>query len=323
MSTIMRWKDGILESPSGHSMRQVPVKYTWASTLWTSRGGEVWRRHYNSVSAQWHWDEDGALEPSMTADGKMGFHLDNSFVPIETVIALGWLHRKPGARAVVEIQEGKPVHAKYMQWKEAEAMVEDGQLKNEQWKKLRSVMPRIGIVPMPDGYEISDLGRLKNTQTGDVTAGFWYEGLSGPTRFAAVKGCGLVDLHLAAKLIPAALYLKPYLLMAANAMMQGKTPRELAHAAGVQEDTAWSYFRQAAPLLPRKSLKEIGKAVATRDLWRLLVAMWEEEDKRLAGKLTDLLAIVDDELPAGSPFWRVDNRMGMLGFARLCVTSQA
>ena len=65
-------------------MRQVPAKYTWASTLWTSRGGEVWRRHYNSVSGQWHWDEDGALEPSMGANGRMGFHLDNGFTPIET-----------------------------------------------------------------------------------------------------------------------------------------------------------------------------------------------------------------------------------------------
>lgn len=321
--SMIAWKDGLLQSPSGHAMRQVPAKYTWASTLWTSRGGEVWRRHYNSVSGQWHWDEDGALEPSMGSDGRMGFHLDNGFTPIETVIALAWLHRKPGTKAVVEVQEGKPVHAKYMDWKEAETMVEDGALGNEKWKKLRTVMPRIGVVPMPDGYEISDLGRLKNTQTGDMTAGFWYEGLSGPTRMAAVKGCGLIDLYLAAKLIPAALYLKPYLLMAANAMMQGKTPLDLAHAAGVQVDTAWSYFRQAGPVLPRSKLKEIGKAVVTRDLWRLLMAMWEQEDKRLGGKLTELLSIVEEELPSGSPFWRVDNRMGMLGFARLCVTAQA
>ena len=74
--------------------------------------------------------------------------------------------------------------------------------------------------------------------------------------------------------------------------------------------------------MPKGKLIEVGRAIVVRDLWKLLQRMWEKEDTRLAGKLTELLAIVDAKLPSGSPFWSIDHRMGMLGFGRLCVTAQ-
>lgn len=68
-------------------------------------------------------------------------------------------------------------------------------------------------------------------------------------RLAAVRDCGLVDLHLAAKLMPPALELKPCLMKAFDAMMCNLTPSQFANQTGVKLDTAWNYYRQVAESL--------------------------------------------------------------------------
>ena len=153
-----------------------------------------------------------------------------------------------------------------------------------------------GVVPCPDFYELSSHGRLRNVKTGDVTSGFYYDGASGPTYYAALKNCGYIDLHVAAKLIPKAVYLKPYILLAINAMMSGKTPAHLASTADIQESTAWSYFRQAGPYIPNNKLKEIGESIVIRGLWRFLIQMRQNDDDRLDGKLNELMQVVDSTL---------------------------
>ena len=90
-------------------------------------------------------------------------------------------------------------------------------------------------------------------------------------------------------------------------------------------DTSYSYFRQAlaALKLPQAAVRELGETLISPDLWRFLVKMCNEDDDRLAGKLTALMEVLEDDLPESSRFWRVDCQMGMLGLARQLVVALA
>ena len=54
-------------------------------------------------------------------------------------------------------------------------------------------------------------------------------------------------------------------------------------------------------------------------LLKLLRQMRESKDEVLGGQLKPLMEVVQDRLPLRSAFWRMDNQMNMLAFARLCV----
>ena len=319
----VRWPDGVERCPSEKRVREVPFKHPFTSSIWVSKDGEIWRRFYNVLSGDWNWDQDGPLEYAEDANGRVGINLGSQFRPIESVIALAWLHRAPETQARAELmEESDCVHLDNVQWAEAESNVEMGSIAYEKFKPLKNW--KCGIVPCPEGYMISSHGRLKSPN-GEVTSGFWFDGACGPTRVAAAKECGLIDLFVSAKLIPSAVHVTPCIKTAADYMMNGQSPKEHSRAERVKLDTSYSYFRQAlaALKLPRAALRELGETLVIPDLWRFLVKMCNDDDDRLAGKLTVLMEVLEDELPESSRFWLVDCQMGMLGLARQLVVALA
>ena len=323
-SDQVRWPDGAERCPSGKRAREVPFKHPFSSSVWVAKDGEVWRRFYNVLSAQWNWDQDGPLEYAEDSNGRVGMNLGSQFRPIATVIALAWLQRAPETQARAElIEDSGGVHLENIQFAEAESNVETGSIADERFKPLKNW--KCGVVPCPKGYMISSHGRLKSPN-GEITSGFWiHDGACGPTRVAAAKGCGLIDLFVAAKLIPSAVHVTPCIKTAADFMMNGKLPKEHSRTECVKLDTSYCYFRQAlaALKLPRAAVRELGETLISPDLWRLLVKMCNEDDDRLAGKLTMLMQVLEDELPESSRFWRVECQMGMLGLARQLVVALA
>lgn len=321
MSGNIEWPSGLLRLPTGQWLRQVPTKHSWGSTTWCSQDGEVYRRYFNAVTGEWHWNVDGASKLAMEeSTGAMGIHLESGFTPLATVIALAWLHRAPNAELRVEVQEGTACELRYIRWAHGETNEEEADvLPGEKWKALRH-WKVAGIAPVPDGYEISTNGRLKSPD-GAITRGFWFKGACGPTRLAGVKGVGLVDLWLVAKLIPAAVDLKPCIGSAFDAMMMGKTPQQLSSELAIKIDTAWSYTRQAAMYAPKSKIRELGETLVSRDLWRLLVTMREEGDDQLGDRLTTLMERVKDELSETGAFARREWPMGELAFARQCTVA--
>ena len=323
-SDQVRWPDGVERCPSGKRAREVPFKHPFSSSVWVAKDGEVWRRFYNVLSAEWNWDQDGPLEYAEDSNGRVGMNLGSQFRPIATVIALAWLQRAPETQARAElIEDSGGVHLENIQFAEAESNVETGSIADERFKPLKNW--KCGVVPCPKGYMISSHGRLKSPN-GEITSGFWiHDGACGPTRVAAAKGCGLIDLFVAAKLIPSAVHVTPCIKTAADFMMNGKSPKEHSRTECVKLDTSYCYFRQAlaALKLPRAAVRELGETLISPDLWRLLVKMCNEDDDRLAGKLTMLMQVLEDELPESSRFWRVECQMGMLGLARQLVVALA
>ena len=322
-SDQVRWPDGVERCPSEKRVREVPFKHPFTSSIWVSKDGEIWRRFYNVLRGEWNWDQDGPLEYAEDANGRVGLNLGSQFRPIETVIALAWLHRAPETQARAELIEGSEgVHLDNIQWAEAESNVEIGSIADEKFKPLKNW--KCGIVPCPEGYSISSHGRLISPN-GDITSGFWFDGACGPTRVAAARECGLIDLFVAAKLIPSALHVTPCIKTAADYMMNGKSPKHHSRSECVKLDTSYSYFRQAlaALKLPQAAVRELGETLISPDLWRFLVKMCNEDDDRLAGKLTALMEVLEDDLPESSRFWRVDCQMGMLGLARQLVVALA
>ena len=323
------WDDGLEEAPDGSEMRQVPTRFTWSTSLWVSEDGMLLRRHFDVTTGSWRWDGNGPLSYTEDFEGRQGFRVDNQFRPIEQLIALAWLwDRLPGSRAQVEVVSGKPLNAKYMRWVERETIEELGIDHDEVWKPLKSY--KCGIVTIPDGYQISTKGRLKGPC--GITKGFYFVGACGETRMASVAECGLVDLWVAAKLIPPSVYLPPALHQAANAMMSGLTPKEHAeeragkrNGIAITEETSWSYYRQAlaALRLPRREIRELADSLSTSDLWRFLTELVDQGDDRIDGPLKSLFELVEEELPEKSRFWRGDCQMSVLGFARQCAKALA
>ena len=322
--TQIKWTEGVVRGPSGHSMRQVPVRHVWASSVWCTKDGEVWRRHYDVITGGWRWDVDGPIQYAFDPQGRQGLYLDDHFRPLETIIALAWRHRAPETLAQVQVEEGMPIHLDHVSWVDGESNQERGTIQGETWKPLKW---KCGLVPVPPGYAISNRGRLRSP-SGDVTAGFVFDGAFGWTRLAAIKDCGLVDLHLAAGLIQAIvddMKLKPCIRDTLDAILSDErlSPADLSRHAGIKLDTAWSYYRQACAYVPKRTLKTLGETLVARDLWRLLLKMLEEEDHELTDKLTILMERVQDELADNGPFARRGWEMGELAFGRMAVVAQA
>ena len=323
-TSLIQWSEGLVRGPSGRSMRQVPVRHVWASTVWSTKDGELWRRHFDAISGDWRWDVDGPLQYAFDAQGRTGLYLDDRFRPIETIIALAWLHRAPETLAQVHIEEGMDIHLNHISWEDGESNAERGAIPGETWKPLKW---KCGVVPAPPGYAISNTGRLRSPSD-DVTHGFAFDGTFGWTRMAAIKNCGLVDLHLAAGLIEPIvddMKLKPCIRDTLDAILSHErlTPADLSRYQGIKLDTAWSYFRQACVYVPKRTLKELGHTLVSRDLWRFLNRMLDREEPELTDKLTMLMARVQDELEDDGPFARRDWGMGELAFGRMCVLAQA
>ena len=323
-TSLVKWSEGLVRCPNGHTARQVPMRHVWASSVWCTKDGTLWRRHFDVISGDWCWDVDGALQYAFDAHGRQGLYLDDAFRPIETIIALAWLHRAPETLAQVNVEEGMEIHLNHISWMDGESNEERGAIPGETWKALKW---KCGVVPASAGYAISNEGRLK-APSGDVTAGFAFDGTFGWTRMAAIKNCGLVDLHLAAGLIEPIvddMKLKPCIRDTLDAILSHErlTPADLSRYQGIKLDTAWSYFRQACVYVPKRTLKELGHTLVSRDLWRFLNRMLDREEPELTDKLTMLMARVQDELEDDGPFARRDWGMGELAFGRMCVLAQA
>jgi hypothetical protein len=326
MASMIVWKDGLVKAPDGRSMREVATKYPWTSTLWCSKDGLVWRRHWSAVAGRWHWADEGPMDHVEDKEtGRLGVYLPNrGWTELAVVIATAWHHRAPSERAThdprspVNVEDGQ-MHAKHIRWVQSESNTERDVIAHEKWKPLKG---KIGAVPIPESeYMISTAGRLKNVETQEITQGFFFEGACGPTRLAAIKNCGLCDLWMHAKLIAPAICPPQRIQDAARALMNDHTPADLSRHASINIDTAWSYCREAAKAFafPRSKMRELGERLVARDLWKLVTAMWDDDDRRLDGPLNDLFEVVEDELSADGAFARRGWSKGELAFSRQCV----
>ena len=156
-------------------------------------------------------------------------------------------------------------------------------------------------------------------QNGSITRGLYHD-----DRFwAAVKGVGLVDLTTAAKLRPAIINLPPAVASAADALYNAVSPEQYADHANLQEGTAWSYFTRAAIALPKDRLREVTRDLVSKDLWRLLKRMDDEEDPLLGGSLKDLMEAVLDDLSSRGEFRNSEFQFEQLRLARSCLAKHS
>ena len=296
--------------------REIPQRVTWASALWVTRRGDVYRRFYNGVQCTWQWGEivDVAMEET---SGRIGYYL-SWWTSIEMVIALAWRRRAVDSPSRVWL-EGNDLHARWIHWSEEEEDIEEDvrvQLQGETWKKLRWAC---GIVPCPEGYSISSQGRLKNP-SGEITAGSWFQALE--TRMASIRGCGMVDLLVAARIKPNAVYLAPRLKQAIDCMLSGYGPNDMADETGLLLDTAWGYCTKAAVYLRPSDLKRHVPRIVCGELWRVLTEMRNTADPLFSGTLTHLLPAVEEILPRRCSFRESEHKMSELRLARMTLAAQ-
>ena len=302
------WSDGECKR-KGQLVRQIPQDNVWASSLWVSRSGEVFRRRYNTTLKRWRWDPTPHLLTLDDETGRMGVILE-WWVPLQTAMAMAWRRRAHGSTARARLEEGRPLKARYVSWGEEEED-DDTHWEGEKWKPLSW---RCGVVPCDGlGYELSNLGRLKNKE-GKVTRGF----SDGGTRWGAVRGAGLVDLLTAAKLQPKPSP-PPSIKLALDALLTRNTPQALCDVTGISIETAWSYFSRAATFATPKRLSSRWRNIVDPDLQAALHQL--RGDPCLGGPLTDLMEAVTSILPQNSSFHAADCPMGQLRFARLCMAS--
>ena len=305
---MITWRDGLIRGRRGQEFRQLVQEHCWASTLWISKEGVVLRRFYNTVTREWQNSTPHIL--SMNGDGKMGVVLKH-WVPLETAICIGWRRRKPDSTKRVQLQEGKPVRARYLRWGDEEEEEKEEHIAGETWKPLRW---RCGVVPCDGlGYKVSNHGRLMNPE-GAVTRGFAYGG----RRWAAVRDVGLVDLHAAARLQPKVTP-PPAIKLALDALMTGNTPQAYCDVTGVALTTAWQYFTRAAPHVAPRKLARVWRALVHTDLLHALARL--KDDPRFGGPLLELMPAVMQLIPEASDFHDSEVPFGELRFARLCMTS--
>ena len=250
------WRDGLSKGPDG-VCRQIPQRAVWTSGVWITKEGRARRRWYNLSTRTWHWDPD--LLPYVFREDRVGLHVDG-WISIERAIALAWRRRAPDSSSRVLAFE--PLSADNMRWAQEETEgFDEGR---EAWRPLRW---HCGAVRCDPRYLISNRGRLRSPHSGEITRGFWFA----DRRWAAVKGAGLVDLSSASGFgrtpLPA------YLAQAADALLAGAHPRDLAAAALVQESTAWTYFCRAAEQLAVCDLQRLVPALVSKELWRTLQAL--------------------------------------------------
>jgi hypothetical protein len=198
---------------------------------------------------KWHWGRN-TLPLTEDAGGQVGYHISPWFVSVERAIASAWCMRaEESSSTIYNARPIEAVHAKHLSWDVPDQHSTESA--EETWHRLKGAHSwRCGMVHCGEaGYEISNRGRLKSP-SGDVTSGFYFDG----RRWAAVKGCGLVDLTTCARLRKEVVYLPPSIKHAADALGSGHEPTALAKESGVQLGTAWSYFTQAAQHLDALTL---------------------------------------------------------------------
>lgn len=310
---MIAWPYGLEKSKDG-SMREIPVRHVWSSSLWITKDGTARRRYFNPLTQSWSWSET-VTDHAFSSDGKQGLFLLDQWVPLATCISLAWIHRLPGSETRTSPYDAGPPHAETLKW------VEMGSSDDERWdddkdEVWRPLKWRIGIRHCPTSYQISSRARLKSP-TGAVTSGFFaYD-----TMWASVRGAGLVDLLAAAKKKPNSPTLRPYQRLAVDAIVTGHPPSALSKDAGVKMSTAWSYFTQAAPYVPPSDLQRVGPNLVARDLWAVLFALQSEDDPVLGRSLLSLLPVVESRLPLNSEFRSNEFKMSELRLGRLCVLS--
>ena len=252
---ILTWRDGIEVAPDGEPAREFVQRRVWSSSVWITRSGAAYRRYYNPHTQSVTWQ---LMPLAEDAEGALGYHI-HGLVPLARAIARAWLH---GSGPVFHV-EGEPLDVMNVTFTKEEEAVVALDDEEETWRPLRWAC---GLVPCPNGYHISSLGRLRSPQ-GEATYGFAALG----TRWAAVKGAGLVDLHAAAGLARAEVHVPPRVYEAYLALVGGDAPEEHARRVGISVKVAWDYYNLAAPLVPR--LRSYVEHLVTPNLWSVLDAL--------------------------------------------------
>jgi hypothetical protein len=201
--TMISWPYGLIRGPDGLA-REVPTKRVWASSIWCTKHGTCRRRHFNTVTTKWQWDRK-TWPLTEDAGGQVGYHAAPCFMSVERAIASAWCMRaEESTSTIYNARPAEAIHAKHLSWDISEQHpMESPTREGETWHQLKGAHSwSCGVVHCGDaGYEISNRGRLKSP-SGDVTSGFYFDG----RRWAAVKGCGLVDLTTCARLRKSVVY---------------------------------------------------------------------------------------------------------------------
>ena len=315
-----QWKEGLERGPDG-LVREIPVRHVWASGIFITKKGIARRRWYNVATQTWHWDPD-RLPPTEDENFNVGYHAPH-FMTVERAICMAWRLRAPESTASIgewiRVQlvekmcdknaEDEETTAETLRWQVEEDPEEDGPIEGETWSRLKAA---VGAVRVSNGYWISSAGRLKNPK-GEVTNG----SLAFDRRWAAIKGCGMLDLWTAAGLAdPIQLSLR--VRQARGAILAGATPEQLAAAAAVELGTAWSYFTQAAPHVEASALRERAEALVHPAIWRAVKRLLERGDGRVGGSLTELWEVVERMVQPKA--LQEQHRFAMLRLARGALT---
>ena len=294
----LEWEDGVEQSPRGMA-REYALEHVHNSSVWLTPVGDAYRRYYNKVDKSFAWE---AMPLVWNADGtRLGLHVSEGlFVTLEHAIACCWLARAPHSRARVRVLDpDRAITAANLAWPDPDTSDDD--VGDETWYKLDW---HCGLIRCNPAYQISSKARLRSPHTGLITRGHALHG----TRWAAVKGAGLVDLHAAAGLARHEVSLSPSHFRAWQALSKAEPPRSLARRAGIQESTAWAQYTKLAPLVMDR--RQIARQLVPRRLWDCLIGM--QRNPVLGGALTELHAAVAKKL-GSAPEWT------HLRFARRCL----
>lgn len=299
---MLKWQDGIEMSPGGKA-REVPQRWLWANSLWVTKQGACYRKHYNGITGKWTWDREMLELVEEESTGRMGLHIPH-FVEINVIICMAWRRRKPFSPTFVHVIPGKDPVAKYLRWEEEEEE-EEVRYAGETWQPLRY---KCGIVKCDSRYKLSNHGRLMSPD-GNVTEGhFCWDYM-----WASVKGCGLVNLTQA---VSREVILPEHILDAAQMMMADHyTPYEHSMEKGTMEQTSWQYFNKAAQFIePKSDLRHVVQKLIDTKLWGVLIRMKARQDPVMGGPLKPLMAEVIEEYPEfeRDPFAYDQLRLGRL-----------
>lgn len=300
---MIRWRDGI-EVIGGVPAREVVQPSVWSSAVFVTAVGDAYRRYYNPVARSWgEWE---AVPASLDAgEGtRLGYALKAGWMSVETAVATAWRHRAPDSTARARVVDpARAVDARNVAWNEPEDPEDPegggGMFEGEAWERLRW---SCGLAECDGRYEISSHGRLRSPR-GEVTRGF----AAFSTRWASVKGAGLVNLLAAAGLVRSEVAIPPRVFNAYRSIAARVSVAKHAQRFRLSPKAAWQYYALAAVHVP--DVHVYARDLVAKDVWRLLLSMRGEPV--LGGRLTDLMAVVDRRL-------RREISFEELRFARVC-----
>lgn len=274
-SRMIQWKPGLVIGPDRAHYRQLPQRHVYSSAVYVRRDGLLRRRHYNSVSEEWTWNEPMSV---VNDEDRVGYRLEGNIVSVERCIAMAWRRRHEDSKNSLTVAEGKPAIAKYVRWEREEDCEEEDDIGNERWRPLKW---RVGLVWCNPHFSLSSRGRLRDPH-GSVTRGFFFDG----TRVAAVDGL-LVDLLAASGLRDRAVP-PPRIRLTLAALCNGMHPDDVA--VDVTPSTTWGYFAQAATYATDDELQRYVKPLIDPKLWHALRGLRRRDDPILGGALKPLMA---------------------------------